>query len=189
MHLDSNQIAAYLTEELTTEQLEQVEDHLSRCPECRDEIAVVAEVVGGAKRKSRRPVAGIAVAAAAIVAAILLIQSPTDISTSGPVMRDGSESAEEPVQMAVVFPENGADVVLDSLKFVWRGAEAMATYRFTLTQANGDVLWTQSTPDTVLTLTSEVGVRSGQTYFWYVDALLPEGRTSTTGTYLFRTRP
>lgn len=188
VHLASEEVAAYLARELDQGPQSRVEGHLSRCALCRAEVAEVAEVVRSAGPRRTRYTSAAVVAAAAI-AAIVLIQSPSDVVPPDGILRDAPQTrAESETRLDVVTPSNGESVLLDSLRFTWRQAGPGALYRFTLTRANGDVLWTESTPDTVLPLTSEAGVRRGEAYFWYVDALLPEGRTTTTGTYLFRTQ-
>jgi hypothetical protein len=54
-------------------------------------------------------------------------------------------------------------------------------FRFTLTGQSGEPLWFHETSETSVSLPSEVELRPGETYFWYVDVLLPDGRTGTTG--------
>lgn len=75
------------------------------------------------------------------------------------------------------------------LRFVWRSAGPAATYRLTLTDPSGAPVWTSSAPDTAVVLAETVKLEGGRAYFWYVDALLPDGRSATTGVQQFRTSP
>ena len=76
---------------------------------------------------------------------------------------------------------DGAEVSRDSLVFRWRSEGTGVHYLLTVTDENGDVLWTAGTSDTSLALPLDVGLVPGQRHFWYVDALLEGARSSTTG--------
>ncbi len=64
-----------------------------------------------------------------------------------------------------------------------------AHYVLTVTDENGDVVWTAETSDTSLVLPRGVDLKSGSRYYWYVDALLDDARSSTTGVREFTIRP
>jgi hypothetical protein len=53
-------------------------------------------------------------------------------------------------------------------------------YRFSLTRSDGSEVWNGGTGDTTLTLLPDVALSVGETYFWWVDALLLDGRSVTT---------
>ena len=72
--------------------------------------------------------------------------------------------------------------------FTWRSVAEGATYRLSLTDEAGDVLWTVNTPDTTVALV-DIMLEADQLYYWYVDALLHDGGSATTGVQQFMTPP
>jgi hypothetical protein len=72
--------------------------------------------------------------------------------------------------------------------FVWRPVAPTALYRLRVTDESGDVVRVQSTADTLVIMRSDVGLASGTTYLWQVDALLTDDRAATTGIQRFTTR-
>ena len=129
--------------------------------------------------------------AAAAVVAFLLLRPSGDVMSPDQLLRGGSQGvdAEGVSQVIALSPVEGDLVPADSVAFVWRSVEPEALYRFTVTDRNGDELWSSSIADTMATLTLTEGLRRGGEYFWYVDALLSEGRSATTGIQRFRTEP
>ena len=126
---------------------------------------------------------GLPAAAAAVLAVVLLGPATRDATDDTPVLR--GEQVEGTVLFEAVSPINGTEVSRDSLVFRWRSEGAQAHYVMTLTDENGDIVWTTGTSDTTLGLPRDVGIVSGQQYFWYVDALLEGARSSTTGVQEF----
>ena len=61
-----------------------------------------------------------------------------------------------------------------------KAAGEAAHYVFTLTDASGDVVFTNGQPDTTLMLPPSVGLSPGAQYFWVVDALLDGARFTST---------
>ena len=85
-------------------------------------------------------------------------------------------------RFAVVSPRNGDTIDVRNSLIVWRRATgASQHYRFTLTDLDGAVLWSKSVPDTFVTVPPQIELNAGESYYWYVDALLDRGRTATTG--------
>ena len=66
---------------------------------------------------------------------------------------------------------------------------ARAQYRLTVADSTGGIVWSAESADTLLIPGPEAGLRAGAAYFWFVDALIPDGRTRTTGTHRFRIPP
>jgi hypothetical protein len=99
------------------------------------------------------------------------------------------EQSEGTLRFAAVVPLDGQQVHPDSLLFQWRSQGAGVSYRLTLTNGIGDVVWTASTSDTSVALPGGVGLAPGREYFWYVDALLGGARSSTTGVLEFVVTP
>lgn len=191
MHLETMTIARYLAGEADPPERAEVERHLEECRSCRDELAAVAEVVDqGRPRRKRWFGAGAAVAAAAIAALLLLPPGGGDRGGEFLERDSGARPAVETIdRITVLAPRAGEDVALDELVFAWKPVGGEAVYRFTLTDAEGDLVWQTSLPDTLYRLDPRVDVLRDATYFWYVDALLPGGESATTGIHRFQTRP
>ena len=114
------------------------------------------------------------------------------LAEDGGVFRgdEGSRQTEGVPLLQPVQPISGSVVARDSLHFEWLSLDGAAGfYSFTLTDLEGDVLWRGTTRDTFLSLVDEVALESGSTHFWYVDALLDEAASATTGIQEFRTKP
>jgi hypothetical protein len=58
-----------------------------------------------------------------------------------------------------------------------------------VTGSDGDSLWAAHTSDTAITLPESIAADSGVTRHWYVDALLADGSSRSTGMQSFRTGP
>lgn len=190
-HLTVDEVAAYLDAAAEPAERAQIEAHLADCRPCRDELVVVAEA--SRRLPSRRPVrvrwaiAGTAAAAAAIA---LVLLSPVLDSPTGPrLLRDvgGADPAGAVTAMEVVAPEAAENPSTRAVSFVWRAAGPDAQYRLMLTTTEGDPVWTTTTNDTSVALPGAVILEPDAEYFWWVDGLLPDGGTATTGVRGFRT--
>lgn len=190
-HLDLEEVAAYVDGRLPEERRPELESHLADCEACREEVVGVSRAVRETDRRSGRRWTPLALAAG--IAGLLVVGALLQDggSPDAAVFRDGPGSLQEEgvPRISVVRPEDGATVSRDSLRFVWRAAGPEAFYRYTLTDASGDVLWRAETSDTTLTLHREVALRSGAYYYWYVDTLLETGASATTDVVGFRVGP
>lgn len=183
-HLTPAQVAAYLDRLLGAREREQVESHLSGCPSCRGEVVEVARVRRPGPRR-RWYVAAAAAAAIAVLGIALGRSGPNEPANT--VTR--GRPSEGIAQFAIVSPAYGATVPAVAAEFVWRSVATEATYRLTVTDASGGPVWTGATGDTALAVPDSVQLQPGETYFWYIDALLPDGRSASTGVKEFRTAP
>jgi hypothetical protein len=181
------ELAAYLDGKLRPEERQIAERHLLVCAECRQDLAEAAEL-GAGPRRSAWVKLGVPFAVAAVLTlAVIGRGDRVPAPEAGPPVLRGPQ-AEGTRALASVGPANRAGVTLDSLVFRWRSAGGQAHYVLTVTDQAGDVTWTTSTSDTSVALPPGVGLRSGERYYWYVDALL-EGATSfTTGVREFIVR-
>lgn len=183
-HLDSSEVAAYLDRALAPAQLERVEAHLADCAECRREVIDVSRVRNTARR-SRWVVFGPAAAAAAIL--ILMLTRPAAAPRGdGPVLRDGRDGSRSSVTL--VAPAEDGLVSAQAVMFIWRSAGARVSYRLTLTNVQGDVVWSVSASDTTTQLPASVRLGAGSPYHWYVDGLLPDGHSITSTVQQFTVR-
>lgn len=187
-HLLAEEVAAYLDRGVSATERQRLEAHLGRCAECRDELAAVRYLGSARGRRRAWYVLLPAAAAAAIVLAVGLPGAP---SSPGDVLRSGDRlgTAERIRQFTAVQPTAAATVHPDSVRFVWASAGHDASYRLTLASPAGDTIWTISTGDTTVALAPDVALDRGKSYFWYVDAILPDGSTATTGAQQFGTIP
>lgn len=184
-HLETGEVAAYLDHVLPPGERDRIEAHLADCAECRQEVIEVSRLRRTRARRSRWMIVGPAVAAAAV--AVLVIARPADTPAPGPVLRDGGERPG--LMVALVTPAETAAVEGRSLTFTWRSAGAGVSYRLTLTDERGDVVWSVSLSDTIGRPPGHVRLRPGHRYSWYVDALLPDGRSVTSDVRQFTARP
>ena len=176
-HLSPAYVAAYVDRALSTDARRTVEMHLADCEECREEIAAVVSLI---RRPRRHRWSYVMLPAAAAAAVLLLVALPSRIDERGePTLR--STVSEGVSTIAVVGPASGESVPADDIELAWRSFALEAQYNVRLTTAEGSEVWRTSTRDTSAALPSDLGLLSGQTYFWYVDALLPDGSTATTG--------
>ena len=180
-HLTEGMIAAYVDRRLGADERRGVEAHLAGCDDCRAEVVEVSRLVGGRRRTWVVATGGLGVAAAAVLVIALL---PRGVTPDGPVLRSGPDGT---AAIAAVAPPEAATVPADSVRLVWRPAGAEASYRVTVTDARGDPVWSAGTADTAIT--AGPALMPGTLYYWYVDALLPDGHTATTGVRSFRTGP
>ncbi len=181
LHLETGEVASYLDRALAPDEQARVEAHLADCADCRRELIEVSRL-RHARFRSRWWVLGPALAAAA--AALLFVTRSPDTPATEPVLRDGGEPA---LTIGLVAPGDSA-VSPGSLTFTWRSAAPRASYRLTLSDERGDVVWSATSIDTTQRPPSRVSWRTGRTYFWYVDALLPDGRSVTSGVRRFTVR-
>ena len=182
-HLEAHEVVAYVERILPAVERERVEEHLSRCEEC---TAEVAEIVRLRPRPTRRgPWIPIGVAAAAAVAGLLLARPL--LHRAGPaddVERQGQSAA----RLQIVAPAAGARVSRPVV-LAWHAARGASVYRVTLTREDGDSVWAGSTGDTTLTVPPGVSLAASARYYWYVDALLANGASLSTGVHEFMTGP
>lgn len=181
MHLSPESLAGYLGNDLTRSERKQVELHLAACAECRDELAQVRGIEAGLRRRRVLALVPIAAAAAVVLAIVLPRQGPAPSA-----LRIGPGT-----DLPLVLVSPGAEVQIASreVEFVWRSAGAAASYSFTLQEADGRVVWSTTTTDTVAALPDSVVMAPGGTWFWSVDALLPDGRSRSAGVQRLSTRP
>ncbi len=185
-HLTTGEVAAYLEKSLTAPEQERVERHLARCAECRDEVVQVQNIESVSRRPGKGMYLGIgAVAAAAVVAFVLATPFGRQLlftDTESPTRSSATEGA---VAIGAIAPADGGRVIREGLTLLWHGVSAETSYQITLTNPQGDVVWTARTSDTTAAVPSTIELIADASYYWYVDALLEDGRPATTGIQRF----
>ena len=189
-------VELYVSGRLNAERgLADLETHLLTCSACREEVRIgmvvrAAAAVPAARRRPwrlTRRESWLTLGAAAAAAVVLFIARPTSHDGAVPAaVRGGTEGTPA---IADVSPATGAVVSPASLAFVWRSAGTSAQYRLTVTNERGDIVWTGVSADTARRLPASVRLHSGASYFWYVDALLPDGGSATSQARRFTMTP
>lgn len=182
-HLSSEELSAYLDAETSPEEKATLQAHLADCDACRAEVAELTDLL---RNQGRRRFWSIAIptAAVAAVAALMLAGPLGRRGGDDPAvqLRPGSSAEFEAMpEIPVISPESGATVDPAHVEFVWAAFGEDPAYRLTLADEGGDPLWTLETTETRTSLPENVRLAPGERYFWFVDALLPDGKTATTG--------
>jgi putative zinc finger protein len=175
-------IAAYLDRGLSVAERTRVEDHLAQCPECRQQLAETHQILKRAARP-RRLFAAAAILAAGV--AFVLVVKPGQLQQyRATTLERGGTS--EPTLIA--YGPTG-EVNRAQLRFVWGAAPNAASYRLTVSGADGTPVWSTSTGDTVATAPGTVLFAAGNKYFWVADAIATDGTTRSTGLREFKPVP
>ena len=190
-HPRNEDVAAYVEGGLTPAERTAFEAHLAECLECRRVATEAALLLGEEARRRKWVVAAPAAALAAAAALALFVILPA--GEHGPPVRDtmrsGSDRGLESLPaVEITLPVAENSVQPDSVRFVWRRAAPEALYRLAVTDSAGGRVWETTTSDTTAGIPSDLGLEAGRRYFWYVDALLPDGTEASSGVEEFRTR-
>jgi len=188
IHVGDALLATYLDRGLGDEDRDRLEDHLAGCDACRGQLLAATGAIRGEKRRKRARTASGASALAVVIAGIFFLVPPSPTSEA-PQLRGGASDAlrEVPV-LEAVSPGEGATVAVGSTSLVWHSVDGVARYRITVSDPESNVVFERDVPDTVVSLQSVGGLAPGEVYVWYVDALLPDGRSVTTGVRSFSVR-
>lgn len=178
-HLSPDEVTAYVTGNLSGTERFRIEQHLATCPECVAEVAAVHRATRPARQGRSALVAGLAAAA---VLVLWLQVRPDPIGNGADELRAPANAVSSRVE--VIQPADGAPLTSTG-KLLWRSSPKAVTYRLTVTDQAGKEVWSITTPDTSVAPPT-VQLARNTVYFWYVDALLPDGSSNTSGVYRFR---
>lgn len=185
-HLAAETVGAFLDRRLTDGERSSVEAHLADCGVCRREVAEAGRLVMA--MNVRRPMVLLPASLAAAAAIAFIALGITRIGRESPDrLRAPTASVETGAtpRIGVLAPADGDTVRVRHPVFQWSAVAGAPTYRLTLTDESGETVWTTTTIDTSLTLPVRVVLQGRATYFWYVDALLADGRAVSTGVRTF----
>lgn len=182
-HLDDDAVAAYIDGSMSDSDRRLAESHLSLCDDCRGEVVAASAAVSSAPKvnsrswRSWRGVGAVAAAAVMIAVAATLTRDASDRD----VVRDASapEYGARPT-VTVVNPSDGTRLS-DERRFVWRGVADGTSYRFTIGDSSAQPIYSITVQDTSAVIPASVQLVSGRQYFWYVDAIRPDGMTASSG--------
>lgn len=167
-HVDPHEVTSYLEGALAPAARQRFEAHLAECEECTAELVAV----GRLRHTPRARVRWIGLAAAAGLAVILLApRLEREAAVTSPTVRGDATQA-----IGVVAPADGA-VLREAPVFAWRPVAGAAAYRISVTRNDGDSVWATTTADTAVRPPEGAVPPALEHYFWYVDALLSDGRS------------
>ncbi len=180
-HLHAGEITRFLDRAVRPDERSRIVTHMEACDDCRKEVVGAARVIR--LKRLRRRIFGLtpALAAAAALLVLFLARPGRPDNADARALRGGTEGIP---RLGVVMPTEGATVSGDSVRFVWHGAGAGTQYALTVTGTNGSIALSDSTTDTTFVV-SVAEMRRGTDYFWYVDALLANAETASTGVRTF----
>jgi putative zinc finger protein len=186
-HPDEAELSAYINRSLGEADRTRIEAHLAKCDDCRMDVVEVMRLF---RPQPRRRVWYVAAGLAAAALASILLFAPSanhESGPGGPVLRGPVTDVPATASaVQIVHPREGATLDAEDARFTWRETAPGASYRLTLTDETGDVVWSVSIADTTAYLPSDSSLSREQTYFWYVDALMPDGRSTTSGVHEFK---
>ncbi|HET9514273.1 MAG TPA: hypothetical protein VFO95_10150, partial [Gemmatimonadales bacterium] len=166
--------------------------HVAGCASCRRQLAAlialsqepavaaeVARVQGGGLRLRRPLLSALGVAAAAAV--LFLVVWPRRPATEADVERDPTiTAATAPVALEPV----GA--VRDARALIWGRVDGASSYRATLFDSTGTVLFEARLADTAVTIPDSVTLVPRRAYFWKVEARTGWDRWTASDLFEFR---
>jgi hypothetical protein len=175
-HLEAATVAAFAEQRLSGEALDAAERHLAQCSTCRREVAQVVRVLRVSPLWTRPAVQ--------LAAAVLVIVIGLWPKAGDPGLRSDPASS----ALTVIGPDSTASAG-DPLTFAWHAVGPNTRYEFSLADASGSRIFSTGSPDTLITLPDSVRLEQGRTYQWFVDALRPDGQSTTSGLRFIRIVP
>lgn len=179
-HMTDTQIASYLDHRLREDERERFESHLAECAECRTAVVESEKLL-----KRVRPRRGMKTLIALSVAAVVLVGVRLEVIPRNPQIVPETR-ATTPVTGALGVYGPIGEVSGRGLRFVWSPIVGAVSYRLVVTDASSRPVWSTTSPDTVVALPANVGLHTGESYFWIVDGLASNGITHSTGVREFR---
>jgi len=189
IHLDAETVAAYSDSRLDAAERVRVEAHLVACAECRAEVVAVGQLLRSYRPAVRRFPVPLQLAAAAVLLVAIGVPIGRRLRAAPelpPVRHAPTGTA---AGLAIVTP--APDTVLAASarpEFTWHAAEPGSTFRLTVVDESGATIWSVETGDTTVFLPQTVVLKTGGTFFWYVDAMAATGRSMTSGARRFTVR-
>jgi anti-sigma factor RsiW len=170
-HLTEAQVSAYLDRALEPAERSAVEQHLAACPECRQEAVESGRLAHGFRR---RPVWAVGAGLAAAAAVFIALGTPARPPAEPPIVRAPGTGEGVP-EVQVAAPLSGGSLPPGGA-LTWHPVAGASVYHVGVTDPAGRPVWADTTADTAVAAPLQPG-----RYFWYVDALLGDGRSATTG--------
>jgi putative zinc finger protein len=182
-HLEVEQVVGYLENRLPAGERRRAAAHVAECAECAAELVAVSRLQRQPRRTTRW--LGAAAAAAAVVAVALV----------GPRLASHSpEPPESPVRgsdaagVSTVAPPDGGET-RGVPELIWHAVPGASVYHVTVSRADGDSVWSATVRDTTVSPPATAVTAGPDPYYWYVDALLADGRSVSGRAREFRASP
>ena len=165
-------VLPYVAGTLSDAETEAFESHLITCDRCQAEVrlatAVRAEVQGlsapsATPRRARRLAAAGGVVAAAAAVVLLLVGPESPI----PEPSEHRAVIEEVIAPAPIFPVGRVESFREAR---WTGLAGARSYRLTLVDSDGALIWEELTADTFLVVPPTISLETERAYFWRVEA-------------------
>lgn len=187
-HLSDVELAAFMDGTLAGDERAGAASHLAVCSVCRGELVATSGLVerlpAGGPRSPRRLWAYGGVAAAAAILAISILPRTEYLDRASADLE--RRPAERVARIAAVAPAEGVEVEPRALTFSWQG-ESGASYRITVTDASGRTVWSVTTTETAAAMPGDVTLAPAERFYWYVDGLLADGTSLSSGQRSFTT--
>jgi hypothetical protein len=185
-HVSAEQLAAHLERRLRGGERSAVVAHLAECSECRAEFAAAGQLVPRWQSVRWPFIAGGLIAAAA---SIVLVSSPTRVASELPLSGGVTERVAQPEAappVVVTAPLDGERLTGPRVQLTWQSHGPNTLYRVTVQSSEGRVLWRSDTNDTTITVSADTKLATGEIYYWFVEALQADGRSSRSRATAFR---
>jgi hypothetical protein len=188
--LEESAIADFVEGRLSPEERAPLVAHLLACARCRSVVRATGELLAddavakaipkAVDHRWRRWSLPVGLAAAA---AVLLLVWPrsTEHTNSTPGLRDSTPTI---INAPVPIAPRASVARVD--RFVWSSLPGVERYRLRLYDAEGALVWTEETADTVAALPDSVALSTPDTYFWKVEAQTEWRRWSASDLVEFR---
>jgi hypothetical protein len=186
-HVDTERLVAFLDHQLPPAANEEVVAHFAECSACRREMTAVRQLLKRPEKRIPWHLVSPMVVALAASIVFFIVPSVGRVGTepAGSIRSGAAITSTEQMQ-PITMMTPAYDAALDGRGaiFVWRAAGIDATYRLTVTDSIGTVVYAVSTVDTSAALPDSVHLRPGP-YFWSVAARLRDARSAKTGARRF----
>jgi len=160
-------VERYVAETLSPDELEPFESHMIECPRCQQDVRLAAAVRGalapvGSRSRVLRVAAGVALAAAAVLAVVLVT----------PELRqelgfDGHRGESAVPELRPIAPR-GPIATLDLVR--WYALAGSERYRVRVFDQSGQILWEGETTDTLLRVPELGDLQTDAPYYWRLEA-------------------
>lgn len=181
-HLGPEVIASFLDRTLSSRQMAELQAHLAECTACRREVVEAGRIISSGPPRIMRRSPRWAFAAAIVLAAVggpLLWQQLSSVAQDDNSLERGAAST---ARLELHLPASDATLQSgESIRFVWSAVGEGTTFRITLLDDVGGRVWATEVGDTTVLMPRAVSLPGPGVYFWYVDALGPDGRSQSNG--------
>jgi hypothetical protein len=164
---EAGAVERYVAEMLSPDELELFESHMIECPRCQQDVKLAAAVRGalapvGSRSRVLRLAAGIALAAAAALAIVLVT----------PELRqelgfDGHRGVSAVSELRPIAPR-GPIAALDLVR--WYALAGSERYRVRVFDQEGRIVWEGETTDTILRVPELGDLQTDTPYYWRLEA-------------------